>query len=323
VNFTFEWPMALLALLLIPLAAIGYVLLERRRRRHDAAVYASPALFPNVVGHSPGRLRHLPIAILLLAVAVLVTGFARPHADRTVTRNEATVILAVDVSRSMEAKDVTPTRLAAAGAAIDRFLKVVPKSVQVGVVTFADRADVVAPPTTDRDVVRQALAQARTGAGTTISDAIALALRSAGKVRGADGKAPPAAILLVSDGAQTTGAITPTAAARRAKAAGVPIYTVALGTPDGVITEKLVGGYTERIRVPADPTTLQQVAQASGGQAFTAATDAELKKVYGDLGKRLGHVRKPAEVTAAFAGAGVLLLLASGALSSLLFRRLP
>ncbi len=320
---SFEWPLALLALLVVPLAAVAYVLLERRRRRHDAAVFASPALFPNVVARSPGRLRHLPVAILLLAVAVLVTGFARPHATRSVTQNEATVILAVDISKSMTATDVKPTRLAAAGAAIDRFLKVVPKSLQVGAVTFADRAAVVAPPTTDRDVVRQALAQARTGAGTTIGEAISLALRSAGKVRGSNGKPPPAAILLVSDGAQTIGSITPTAAARRAKAAGVPIYTVSLGTPDGVITQKLVGGYTERIRVPADPTTLQQVAQLSGGQAFTAATDADLKKVYSDLGKRLGHVRKPSEITAAFAGAGVLLLLASGALSSLLFRRLP
>jgi Ca-activated chloride channel family protein len=320
---TFEWPLALLALLLVPLAAVGYVLLERRRRTHDAAVYASPALFPNVVGRSPGRWRHVPVAVLLLAVAVLVTGFARPHAKRTVTRNEATVILAVDISKSMTAGDVKPTRLAAAGEAIDRFMKVVPKSVQVGVVTFAERAAVVAPPTTDRDVVRQSLAEARTGAGTTIGEAISLALRSASRVRGSDGKPPPAAILLVSDGAQTIGSITPTAAARRAKAAGVPIYTVALGTPDGVITQKLVGGYTERIRVPADPTTLQQVAQLSGGESFTAATDADLKKVYSDLGKRLGHVRKPAEITAAFAGAGVLLLLASGALSSLLFRRLP
>ena len=315
--------LALLALLVVPLAAVAYVLLERRRRRHDAAVFSSPALFPNVVARSPGRLRHLPVAILLLAVAVLVTGFARPHATRSVTQNEATVILAVDISKSMTATDVKPTRLAAAGAAIDRFLKVVPESLQVGAVTFADRAAVVAPPTTDRDVVRQALAQARTGEGTTIGEAISLALRSAGKVRGSNGKPPPAAILLVSDGAQTIGSITPTAAARRAKAAGVPIYTVSLGTPDGVITQKLVGGYTERIRVPADPTTLQQVAQLSGGQAFTAATDADLKKVYSDLGKRLGHVRKPSEITAAFAGAGVLLLLASGALSSLLFRRLP
>jgi Ca-activated chloride channel family protein len=320
---TFEWPLALLALLLIPVVALGYLWLERRRRAQDVAAFSSPALYPNVVAHSPGRLRHLPVAILLLAVAVLVTGFARPHAKRSVTRNEATVILAVDVSRSMEAKDVNPTRLAAAGAAISRFLKVIPKSLQVGVVTFSDRANVVAPPTTDRDVVRQALGQAHTGAGTTIGEAISLALRSASKVRGSDGRPPPAAILLVSDGAQTIGSVTPTAAARRAKAAGVPIYTVALGTPDGVITEKLVGGYTERIRVPSDPTTLQHVARASGGQAFTAATDADLKKVYGDLGKRLGHVRKPSEITAAFAGAGVLLLLASGALSSLLFRRLP
>jgi Ca-activated chloride channel family protein len=320
---SFEWPLALLGLLLVPLLAVLYVWLERRRRAQDVATFASPALYPNVVAHSPGRLRHLPIAILLLAVAVLVTGFARPHAMRSVKQNEATVILGVDISRSMEATDVHPSRLAAAGDAINRFLKDIPSSLQVGVVTFSDRAALVAPPTTDRDVVRQALAQARTGAGTTIGDAITLALRAAKGVRGSNGGPPPAAILLISDGAQTVGTVTPQAAAQKAKQAGVPVYTVLVGTSNGVVKEKLTGGYTEQIRVPADPTTLQQVAQLSGGQFFTAATDQDLKQVYDHLASRFSHVHKQAEVTAAFAGAGVLLLLASGALSSLLFRRLP
>jgi Ca-activated chloride channel family protein len=97
---TFEWPLALLALLLVPAAAAAYVYLDRHRRASDAELFASPAIFPSVIGKAPGRVRHLPVAILLLAVAALVTGFARPHADRTVKRNEATVMLAVDVSRS-------------------------------------------------------------------------------------------------------------------------------------------------------------------------------------------------------------------------------
>jgi Ca-activated chloride channel family protein len=315
--------MALLALLLVPGAAVAYVLLERRRRADEAAQFASPAIFPNVVGRSPGRLRHVPVAVLLVAVAVLVTGFARPHAKHSVKRNEATVMLAVDVSRSMTAKDVKPTRLAAAGDAIARFLRVVPDSLRVGVVLFADRAAVVAPATHDRDVVRAALEQARPGEGTALGDALVLALRSARSVRDENSEPPPASILVISDGAQTQGTVTPRAAAARAKAAGVPIYTVVLGTPNGIVTRKLTGGFTERVRVPPDPQALRDVAAASGGQSFTVADDTSLKSVYQELGKRLGHEQKKSEVTAAFAGAGMLLLLASGALSAALFRRLP
>ncbi len=320
---TFQWPLALLALLLVPAAAVAYVLLDRRRRESDAAHYASPAIFPNVVGKSPGRVRHVPAVILLLAVAALVTGFARPHADRSVKRNEATVMLAVDVSRSMTATDVKPTRLAAAGDAIQRFLKVVPDSLRVGVVTFADRAAVIAPPTHDRTVVQDALREARPGEGTALGEALTLAVRSARSVRDDNNKPPPASILVISDGAQTQGQTTPQAAARRAKAAGIPIYSIVIGTPNGVVTRTLTGGYTERVRVPPDPAALKLVAAASGGQAFAAADDGNLKRVYEELGKRLGHERKPAEVTAAFAGAGMLLLLASGALSAALFRRMP
>jgi Ca-activated chloride channel homolog len=320
---TFQWPLALLALLVVPLAAVAYVVVERRRRAADAERFASPPLYPNVVARAPGRLRHVPVAILLLAVAALVTGFARPHATRSVKREEATVILAVDVSRSMTATDVKPSRLAAAGQAIDRFLRIVPDSLRGGVVTFATRANVVAPPTQDRDVVRAALAQARPGEGTALGEAITLSLRSALRVRGDSGKPPPASILLISDGAQTQGTVTPVAAARRARAAGVPVYTVVIGTPNGVVERTLPGGFTERTRVPPDPAALRQVATTSGGQSFSVADDASLKRVYAELGSRLGHVRKQSEVTAAFAGAGMLLLLGSGALSAVLFKRLP
>ena len=320
---TFEWPLALLALLIVPAAAVAYVLVDRRRRESDAAHFASPAIFPSVIGKAPGRVRHVPVAILLVAVAALVTGFARPHAERSVKRNEATVMLAVDVSRSMTATDVKPSRLAAAGDAIQRFLKVVPDSLRVGVVTFADRAAVVAPPTHDRQVVQAALREAQPGEGTALGEALVLALRSARSVRDDNNQPPPASILVISDGAQTQGQTTPQAAARRAKAAGVPIYTILIGTPDGVVTRKLTGGYTERVRVPPDPDALKLVATGSGGQAFAVADNTNLKRVYEELGKRLGHERKQAEVTAAFAGAGMLLLLASGALSAALFRRMP
>jgi Ca-activated chloride channel family protein len=321
---SFESPLALLALAVVPLAVVAYVLLDRRRAA-QAARFASLALFPNVVARAPGRLRHLPVAALLLAVTAVLVGVARPHATISVQREEATVVLALDVSRSMTATDVRPTRLAAAQAAARRFLERLPKSFRVADVAFADRANVVAPATDDRAVVQQALAQAQAGEGTALGEAITLALRAARQVPGAqDGDPPPpASVLLISDGAQTQGRVTPQGAARRAKAAGIPVYTISLGTPDGVVQRTLPGGYTERVRVPPDPTSLKQVAAASGGEFFAAADDEGLQRVYEELGSRLGSRQKDAEVTVAFAGAGIVLLLLAGGLSTALFRRLP
>ena len=320
---TFEWPLALLALLVVPLALAAYVLYDRRRTS-DAARFATPALFPNVVARAPGRLRHLPTAVLLLAITALAVGVARPHADISVQRDEATVVLALDVSRSMNATDVRPTRLAAAQAAARRFLELVPDSVRVGVVTFATTARVVAPATHDRDAVVASLGEVRSGEGTALGEALSLALRVVRRAPAeTPGVRPPAAVLLISDGAQTQGAVSPLDAARRARARAVPIYAVALGTPEGVVEQPAIGGYTERVRVPPDPRTLRRVARMSGGEFFDAATDRRLRKIYEELGSRLGRETKRAEVTVAFAGAGGVLLLVGGALSTLLFRRLP
>jgi Ca-activated chloride channel family protein len=130
-------------------------------------------------------------------------------------------------------------------------------------------------------------------------------------------------VLLISDGAQTQGRVTPQQAARRARAARIPVYTISLGTPDGVVERELPGGFTERIRVPPDPTALRQIAVISRGELFTAPNDERLRTVYEELGSRLGERRKEAEITVAFAGAGLTLALLAGALSTLLFRRLP
>ena len=322
---SFQSPILLLGLLLVPLAALGYWLLDRRRRASQTATFSSAALFPNVVARAPGRLRHLPVAVLLLAMTAVLVGVARPHATISVPREEATVVLALDISRSMTANDVTPTRLAAAQAAARRFLEKVPDSFRVAVVAFADRANVVAPPTDDRSIVQHALAQAEAGEGTALGEAIVLSLQAARQVPGADKNAapPPASILLISDGAQTQGRVTPIQAARRAKAAGVPVYTISLGTEEGVVQRTLPGGYTERVRVPPDPSALKQVASTSGGEFFTATDDEHLKRVYEELGSRLGSKKKDAEVTVAFAGAGLVLLLLAGSLSTAMFRRLP
>jgi Ca-activated chloride channel family protein len=319
----FEWPLALAALAVVPVVLAAYLWFDRRRAR-DATAFASAALMPNVVARAPGWRRHLPTAAFLLALVALSLGFARPHADMSVPREEATVVLAMDVSRSMNAKDVFPTRLAAAQEAARRFLDDMPESFRVGVVTFATTARVAAPATADRDTVRQALEQIRPGEGTALSEAMVLALRV---IRNAPtdepGERPPASVLLISDGAQTQGEVPPRAAAQRARRAGVPVYTVALGTPEGIVEQPAIGGYTEQVRVPPDPATLRLVARTSGGEFFDAPSEERLRRVYDELGSRLGNQTKEAEVTVAFAGIGAAFLLVGGALSTLLFRRLP
>jgi Ca-activated chloride channel homolog len=319
---SFDRPLALLVLLAVPLAAATYVLFERRRRA-DAARFATLALYPNVVARSPGRLRHVPVVVLLLALTMLLTGFARPRATISVKREEATVLLALDVSRSMTAKDVSPTRLAAAQAAARRFLEDVPDRYRVGVVTFATRANVIAAPTEDRGFASAALSQVRSGEGTALGEAIVLSLQAAGRVRTSEGERPPASILLISDGAQTVGRVNPVQAARRARQADVPVFTLALGTPNGVVERRLTGGFTQRIRVRPDPAALRRIATASGGEFFAVPDAEELRRVYEELGSRIGHRDKRAEVTVAFAGGGMVLLLIAGALSTLLLRRLP
>ena len=324
---SFDRPEALVALALVPLAVVAYLLLDRRRAAR-AGRFSRAALLPNLVRRPPGRLRHLPLAVLLVGVTALLVGVARPHATISVPREEATVILAIDTSRSMTAADVDPTRLAAAQAAAGRFLEVVPDTFRVGLVVFADRANVVVPPTDDHELVRGSLGSVRPGEGTALGEAVVLALRAAQSLPGGtegrrEAEPPPASILVLSDGAQTQGEVTPQQAAQRARRAGVPVYTVVLGTNDGIVERTLVGGFTERVRVPPDPRSLQQLARGSGGEHYAAPDDERLQRVYEELGSRLGEREKEAEVTVAFAGAGVALLLVAGALSTLLLRRLP
>ena len=320
---SFEWPTALMALAIVPLLVFGYYLLDASRSR-QAARFSTPALLPNVIAGAPGRLRHLPAAVLLVAVVALLVGVARPHAILSVPREEATVMLVIDVSRSMTAKDVKPSRLDAAQLAARRFLEQIPDSFRVGVVTFATRARVIAPPSNDRNLPPAALDTIRAGEGTALGEAVILALRAARSVPGADSpQPPPASILLISDGAQTQGQVLPAQAAQQARRQRTPVFTIVLGTPNGIVERELTGGFTEQIRVPPDPETLREVARVSGGEFFTAAGAEQLGRVYEELGSRLGKQDKRTEVTVAFAGAGMVLLLLGGGLSALLFRRLP
>jgi Ca-activated chloride channel family protein len=317
---SFEQPLVLVALVAVPVLLALWIGNERRRHA-QAARFTTLALLPNLVSRPPGRLRYVPLALLLLALTALIVGAARPHANLSVPRKEATVVLAIDVSRSMGAADVQPTRLDAARAAADAFLAKVPSAYDVALVTFGSHAFLAVPPTTDRDLVRKGLSELTPGAGTAIGDAIVLAAQVGQRQRAVEGVVPPTSVLLISDGAPDGGRTPPLVAARRAKAAHVAISTVLVGTPRGVVTAKLVGGYSERIQVPPSPGTLQLIAKTTGGAFFRARTSAALTNVYRRLATRVGHRTVNREITDLFAGGAILVLLAAGALSTFWFRR--
>jgi len=319
---TFTWPIALVGLALLPVLVGLYALGESRRRRSQAA-FGNPALLPNVIDREPGRLRHLPLAVLLIGLATMIVGVARPHATVSVPREEATVILAMDTSRSMKATDVQPTRLDAAREAARAFLAQVPDKFRVGVVSFSTRAAVGVPPTEDRALVEAALDNLFPGEGTAIGDAVALAVRLGNRQVPEGEVVPPRSILLISDGARDGGAIEPSAAAREAREQGIPVHAVLVGTPDGVVEETLTGGFRQIIRVPPSPETLTELSAATGGEFYTALDDQELSAVYEELGSRLGEREELREITDLFAGGAAVILLIAGSLSAFLFRRVP
>ena len=319
---SFQEPIALAALAVVPLLAwLGLV--HDRRRRDGARAFTNLALLPNLVDRAPGRLRLVPPALFLLALAALVAGFARPHANLTVAQHEATVVLALDVSRSMQASDVAPTRLIAAKRAAAAFLQHVPDAYSVAVVGFGSRAYVAVPPTRDRLLVEQALAGLTPGEGTAIGDAVALSARLGQRQKSVDGVVPPESILLISDGAPDGGHTTAAAAVRTARALHVPVSTVLIGTDRGVVTRKLTGGYTEQIKVPPSPGTLASIAKGTGGEFFRARSASALDAVYRHLATRIGHRRENREITDVFALGALVLLLAGGVVSVLRFRRVP
>jgi Ca-activated chloride channel family protein len=310
---TFQAPLFLLALGLLPLAALAYVAAQRRRRA-AADAFASPAVRASALPRTPGWRRHAPMGLYGLALAALAVALARPEATIAVPTEQASVVLATDHSGSMRATDVASNRLAAARAAAHAFLERVPDRVRVGGVAFDHRAAVLAAPDTDRAPLEQAIDDLRPSGGTATGEALAASLDL---VRRGGEERPPAAVVLISDGASTHGR-DPLPVAREAGRLGIPVYTVALGTPDGT----LVGSDGVRRPVPPDPATLRAIADASGGRAFTAQHADGLAAVYERLGSRVATERQPREVTAGFAG-GALALLAGGALLSLRwFRRL-
>jgi Ca-activated chloride channel family protein len=318
---TFTWPLVLVTLAAVPVLVAIYIDRDRRRVASQAA-FGNPELLPNVVDREPGRLRYLPPLIMLVAIVFLIVGVARPHATVSVPREEATIVLAVDTSRSMKATDVQPTRLDAARTAAKTFVDEVPEKYRVGVVSIATRAAVGVAPTEDRELVAAALDNLKPGEGTAIGDGVALSLRVGRSQEDKSEAPPPRAIVLISDGKRDGGQIDPNEAAQTAKRQGVPVYSVLVGTAQGVVVEELSGGFRRQIQVPADPETLEQVAVTSGGEFFAAPDVEALAQVYEELGSRLGSRDEDREITDVFAAIAIALLLIAATTSVFLFRRI-
>jgi Ca-activated chloride channel homolog len=320
----FEWPWLLASLALVPALVALYVRWQRRRVRY-AVRFTNLDLLAGVVREMPRWRRHVPAALYLLALATLLVSVARPQAVVIVPREQATIVLVMDVSGSMAATDVQPTRMFSAQQAAVRFIDKAPSHFEIGLVSFSTSAHVIAPPTTDRDQVRVGLQTLQARGGTAMGEAINAAVASIHPTQ-ANGTAspggPPAVLLLLSDGASTIGA-SPVEAARLAAGVDVTIFTVALGTPDGVVEIADGTGGSRRIPVPPDPVTLRQVADVTGGRFYDAPTDSDLAAVYDQLGSRIGFERGEQEVTALFSAVAIGLLLVGGVLSLRWLNRFP
>jgi Ca-activated chloride channel family protein len=333
---SFDRPLALLSLAAVAALFGAHVVASRRRPRYVVR-YTNVDVLSGVVPRASNGRRHAAAALLAVALALLCIGFAGPHVDRSVPVENATVVLVVDTSRSMLSRDVAPTRLGAAKEAAEAFLERAPAKLRVGLVTFAGDVSVAAAPTHDRARLQKSVAAIswwQAGGGTAIGDALARAVELARDAFAEPGASPAAenvatpkgaaTILFLSDGRQNRGLLPPEEGAARAAAAGIPVFTVALGTdrPDA-----RGGGGFGRFgygfnRVP-DRATLRAISETTGGEYFAARSARALESAYGDLGSRLGRARRPTEVTALFVAAGAVALTAAAALGRLSVPGLP
>lgn len=306
-------------LLLLPLVGlvVTYLVLQRRRRRY-AVRFAALPLLDKVAPEQPGWRRHAPAAAFVLALSALALAAARPVVDVRVPHERATVIVAIDVSRSMQATDVEPNRMEAAKRAAASFIENLPDTFNVGLVTFSGTTSVVATPTTDHGAVAAALDGLAMANSTAIGEAVFTSLdQVASMARGAEQVDVPARIVLLSDGTNTTGR-SPEEAAVAASESAVPVSTIAYGTQDGTVE---IEGRT--IPVPVDVEALARLAEGTGGQPYTAESGDELAEVYDDIGSAIGWRTEPREITPYLAAAGFLLGLGAGAMSLRWFARLP
>jgi len=296
-------PTYLAAALVVPLVAALWAWQSRRRRRF-AVRFPGATVIAGVLGAAPAWRRRVPPALLACAALLLAVALARPQASVAVPVERASVMLVTDESGSMSATDVEPSRLDAAKQAARSFIDRVPDRLLVGFVGYSSEVQTQLEPTVEHETVESAIDGLRADGGTATGDALTAALDRLEARRGKDGAIAPAAIVLLSDG-KTTDGTDPSIAAARAAKLKIPVYTVALGTPDGVVT----GPMGEPIPVPPDPATLRAIAEQSGGRAFETGDAGELDQVYEQLGSRIGTRTEEREVSAGFAAGGLLLLL--------------
>jgi Ca-activated chloride channel family protein len=314
---TFLSPGRLWLLALVPAIMVAYVLVHRQGKR-SARRFTNPALLANLAPRRPGWLRHVSAGLFMAAMCVMIVAYARPASAVKVPRERATIMVAIDVSLSMEATDVTPTRVQAAKTAAKTFVESLPQRFNVGLVSFAGNAAAVTAPTLDHQAVADAIDRLQLGRGTAIGEAVFTCLSS---IRVLDARAgqdpPPAHIVLMSDGANTQGRSVDEAATA-ARTAKVPVSTIAFGTPNGTVT---IDGQT--YPVPPSTTTLRGLAADTGGTAYQAQAGEQLSEIYQHIGHSLGYTTQRRETTAQYAFAALLLALAAGGASLLWYGRLP
>jgi Ca-activated chloride channel family protein len=316
---TFQSPLWLLLLLAVAALVGLYVLLQLRRKRY-AARFTNVALLGSLVPKRPGWRRHLAFGLVALALAALVVSLAVPSAEVRVPRERATVIMAVDVSLSMKATDIDPTRFQAMQSAAKQFVDVLPARINLGLVSFAGTATTLVPPTTDRAQVRTAIDHLQLAEATAIGEAVFTSLSAIENYQDSldtpSRDLPPARIVLLSDGYNTVGR-DDTQAIDAATSDKVPVSTIAFGTDYGTLD---LNG--ETVPVPVDRATLKKIADETGGSYSQAASAGELEKVYADLGSQIGYTTEPHDISPWFVRAGVFLAFLGAVLSLLWTQRL-
>lgn len=322
---TFLTPWRLIFLVAVAALLVAYVLVQRQRKKYTLR-FSSANLFDGIVSHRPGIRRHGPAALMLLSLALLVAAFAQPARSVEVPRERATVIVAIDVSLSMEADDIAPTRIEAAKTAAIQFIDELPPTLNVGVVSFAGTASVLVPPTTDRQAATTTIQNLKLAERTAIGEAIFTSLDALSSVP-SDGTddTPPAVIVVLSDGATTAGR-SDTDAAQAAIDADVPVSTISFGTQFGsIIYDDPTTPQVEDapIGVPVDESSLRTISEATEGTFFSAASLDELNSVYDNIGSAIGFETVDREITDWFVGLSLLVLLAAAGLNLLWFQRLP
>ncbi len=333
---SFIWPLALVSLIFIPILALVYMRLQRRRAR-IMAQYGTLSQFKATSGKPLGFVRHIPVLLMLAGLAVLLVGAARPQAPVSLPRIEGTVILAFDVSGSMAANDIQPTRMEAAKAAARTFIDNQPPDVQVGIVAFSDSGLSVLAPTNDKDQAMAALNRLSPQKGTSLANGILAALKAiqtnsdnsthfysnltptpATPTPVPQGRFQSASIVMLTDG-ENNEQPNPLDAAHTAASQGVRVYTVGLGSPAGTMLH--INGFT--VHTQLDEATLKQVAQITGGTYYNATSAQDLHRIYDNLDPQLVIKPEKMELTSVFAGVSAFLLLLGGLLSLFWFSRLP